>query len=72
VIKVSVEVNGRVASFTAAVWAESIEQAISLARACYPGCEASVLFPIDAEAYFAKDDIPMGIVWPEAPKEAAG
>jgi hypothetical protein len=70
VIRVSVEVNNKASRFRAAVWAESIEQAVNLARARYPGCEAKILFPIDPEAFFAKEPIPAPtIIYSE---EAAG
>ncbi|HEX2741599.1 MAG TPA: hypothetical protein VHM69_14235 [Rubrobacter sp.] len=53
-IKVSVEVSGASANFTADVWAESVAQAVDLASACNPGCEAKLLFPIDPDTFFAK------------------
>ena len=53
-IKVSVEVCGVSANFTADVWAESVAQAVDMANACYPGSEAKLLFPIDPDTFFAK------------------
>lgn len=78
-IKVSVEVRSGAAHFRAAVWAESMERAISLVGARYPGCEAKVLFPIDPEAFFAKGLVsasgmvqPEGLKrWPDEPKSGA-
>ena len=55
VIKVSVEVSGATATFIADVWAESVVAAINLANACYAGCEARLLFPIDPEAFFTQE-----------------
>ena len=54
-IKVSVEVSGTTASFVADVWAESVVGAINLANACYTGCEARLLFPIDPDAFFTRE-----------------
>ena len=53
-IRVSVEVSQVAGSFTADVWAESVAQAVDLANAWNPGCEARVLFPIDPDTFFAK------------------
>ncbi len=55
-IRVSVEVISGGASIRVAVWAESIERAVRLAGGRYPGCETRVLFPIEPEVFFAKDD----------------
>jgi len=55
VIKISVEVRDLAASFTADVWAESVTQPIDLANACNPSCEIRLLFPIDADTFFARD-----------------
>lgn len=72
-IRVSVEVFSGAASFRAAVWAEGIEQALSLTRTCYPGGEARVVFPIEPEAFFVKGIVPLSaVVQPEMPEEAAG
>jgi hypothetical protein len=73
-IEVSVEVRSGAARFRAVVWAQSIERAVSLVGARYPGCEAKVLFPIEPEAFFAnKDPVPAsGMVLPEAPEQVAG
>lgn len=70
-IQISIQVGG--ASFRAAVRAESIERAVSLAGAQYPGSEVKVLFPIDPETFFAGDRSPAGrSIFLEMPEEAAG
>jgi hypothetical protein len=73
-IKISVEVCSGTARFRAAVWAQSIERAVSLVSARYPGCQAKVLFPIEPEAFFATEGLvpASGMVLPEAPEVAAG
>lgn len=72
-IRVSVEVRSGAARFRAAVWAESIERALSLVKARYPGGEAGVIFPIEPEAFFVDGAVPAsGVVRLEAPEEAAG
>lgn len=53
-IRVSVEVRGRGPCFKAAVWAESVERAVEVARTHYPGGEVRVLFPINPETFFAQ------------------
>jgi hypothetical protein len=55
VIKVSVEVSGATANFIADVWAESVVEAINLAKACYTGGEARLLFPIDPNTFFTQE-----------------
>jgi hypothetical protein len=73
VIRVSVEVRSEAGCLRMAVWAESIEQAVSLAGARYPGGEAEVLFPIDSEAFFTQDPCPASAtVLLEAPESAVG
>jgi hypothetical protein len=72
-IKVSVEVCGGSASFRASVWADGIEQALSLARTCYPGTEVRVIFPIEPKAFFVTETVSLSrVVRPEMPEEAAG
>lgn len=53
-IRVSVEVCREASCFRATVFAEGIEQALSVVSALYPGAEVTVLFPIDPEAFFAR------------------
>lgn len=55
-ISVSVEMNSGSARFRTEVRAESIERAVRLAYARYPGCKARVLFPIDPTTFFAAGD----------------
>jgi hypothetical protein len=72
-IRVSVEVCSGVARFRAAVWAKSIEHALSLVRARYPGGEATVIFPIEPEAFFVDGVVPTSeVVSLETPEEMAG
>ncbi len=72
-IKISVEVRSGPAHFRAGVWAESIEQALSLVKARYPGGETRVVFPIEPEAFFVVGGGPAyEVVRLEAPEEAAG
>jgi hypothetical protein len=51
VIRISIEV-GQGPHLKVAVRARSIEQAVSIASARYPGKEVRVLFPIDPEEFF--------------------
>jgi hypothetical protein len=55
VIRVSIDVDSGASRFRAAVRAESIEQAVGIARARYPSSEVRVHFPIDPEAFFTGD-----------------
>jgi hypothetical protein len=72
-IRVSVEVYSGAARFRATVWAKSIECALSLVRARYPGGEARVIFPIEPEAFFVDGVVPTSeVVSLETPEEAAG
>jgi len=72
VIRVSVEVSGRGTCFRAAVWAESVERAVDVARMHCPGGEVRVLFPINPDAFFvAKVGPAAGTMLPEV-QEAAG
>ena len=71
-IKVSVEVRSGTARFGVAVWAQSIEAAVNLVYARYPGGTARVLFPIDGETFVAKGLLPAsGVVLPEVAEKAA-
>jgi hypothetical protein len=72
-IRVSVEVCSGEARFRAAVWAKSIEHALSLVRARYPGGEATVIFPIEPGAFFVDGVVPTSeAVSLETPEEIAG
>ena len=55
-IQVIVEVRSGTASFRVSVRAQSIQQAISLVRGSYRGAEASLVLPVEPEAFFAGDD----------------
>jgi mannose-1-phosphate guanylyltransferase len=57
-IRVSVEVCSGSTRFRAAVWAKSIERALNLVKARYPGGEARVIFPIEPEAFFCDGSSP--------------
>ena len=57
-IRVAVDVRSKATRFSAAVWADSVEQAVRLARRRYPSCEVRVLFPIDPESFFAEEKSP--------------
>jgi hypothetical protein len=54
-VKVSIEVCSGATRFSVAVQAESIERAVSLVAARYPGGDCEVKFPIDPESFFVKD-----------------
>ena len=54
--KVSIEVHSKRARFTVAVQAKSLQRALSLVAARYPGSVAKVKFPpIDPEGFFVED-----------------
>jgi hypothetical protein len=55
VVKVSIEVHYGTARFVVAVLAKSIQQALSIVAAQYPGSVAKVKFPIDPESFFVED-----------------
>ncbi len=72
-IRILVEVSSGTARFRAVVQAESVEQAVGVARARYPGSEVGVLFPSDPKTFFAQGLDPSSEqVWPDMPEEAAG
>jgi hypothetical protein len=72
-VRVSVEVRSGSTSFRATVWAEDIEQALSLAEACYPRTEINVIFPIEPEEFFVSENVRLSrVVHAEMPDEAAG
>ncbi len=54
-IRISMEVREGTALSRATVQAESIREAVSLARRSCPGCDVRVIFPIDPEDFFGKD-----------------
>ena len=51
-IKVSLEVHEGTVPFKVAVQAESIDQAVGIARERYPDQKVRVVFPIDSEEFF--------------------
>ena len=55
-IKISIEVKSSSARFKVAAQAESIEEALEMARRYNSGKECKVVFPIDPEGFFVKDD----------------
>jgi hypothetical protein len=57
VVKVSIEVRSGASRFSVAVQAVSIERAVSLVAARYPGRDCEVKFPIDPEDFFVKDPV---------------
>ena len=72
-IRVSVEVSSGSARFRAAVWAQSIERAMSLVKVRYPGGEAKVIFPIEPEIFFCDGALLASeAVHPERMEEIAG
>ncbi len=54
-VKVSIEVRSGTARFSVGVRAESIQRAVSLVGARYPGGDVRVKFPIEPEDFFVKD-----------------
>jgi hypothetical protein len=54
-IRIAVEVRSGTARFRVSVQAQSIERALEVAQRQNPGKDCKVTFPIDAEAFFAKE-----------------
>ncbi len=54
-VQASIEVHDGTARFAVAVLAKSIQQALSIVAARYPGNVAKVKFPIDPEGLFVED-----------------
>jgi hypothetical protein len=54
-VKVSIEVHDGTARFAVAVLAKSIQQALNIVAARYPGSVAKVKFPIKPEDFFVED-----------------
>jgi hypothetical protein len=59
-IKISIEVISGTARFKVATQAESIEEALEIAKRYNSGKECKVVFPIDPEGFFAGDDLGRG------------
>jgi hypothetical protein len=55
-IKISIEVKSGSTRFKVASQAESIEEALEMARRYNSGKECKVVFPIDPEGFFVKDN----------------
>jgi hypothetical protein len=51
-VKVLIEVHDGTARFTVAIKAQSIQQALSIVAARYPGSVARVKFPSEPEGFF--------------------
>jgi hypothetical protein len=56
-VRISVEVSSGAARFRVMVQAESIERALEIAKRHNPGKECRVAFPLDPEAFFARDPV---------------
>jgi hypothetical protein len=54
--RVVIEVWQGVTSSTVVAQAQSLTEAVSIAAAFYPTAEIRVRFPIDAEAFFVRDE----------------
>jgi hypothetical protein len=72
VIRISLKVVSGAARSRVLITAESIERAVDLARARYPGSMVEVSFPIDPEAFFAGKTFTGGQIWAEAELSSAG
>ena len=55
-IKVSIEVRYKTVRFAVGVRAQSIQHALNIAAARYPGNVVRVKFPIDPEGFFLVED----------------
>jgi hypothetical protein len=56
-IKISIEVRSGTARFNVAAQAESIEEALEIAKRYNSGKECKVVFPIDPEVFFVSDGL---------------
>ena len=56
-IKISIEVRSSAARFKVALLAESIEEALEMAKRYHPAKECKVVFPIDPEIFFVNDGL---------------
>jgi hypothetical protein len=61
-IKISIEVRSSAARFKVALLAESIEEALEMAKRYRPAKECKVVFSMDPEAFFVEDDLGRGVV----------
>ena len=55
-VRITIEISSGAARFSVSVQAESIERALEIVEGQNPGRECKVSFPIDAEAFFVKED----------------
>ncbi len=55
-VRISIEVSDGAARFSVSVQAESIERALEIVKRQNLGKDCKVRFPIDAEAFFVKED----------------
>jgi hypothetical protein len=58
VIRVWVAVGGGATRFRTEVRGESVERAVRLALANYPGCERRIIFPIYPQVFFCEEPVP--------------
>ncbi len=65
-VKISVEVKSTSATFRVAVQAQSVERALHIVQSQNPTKECSVRFPMDPEAFFAKEEQRVGALGREA------
>ena len=54
-VKVSIEFHSKTACFVVAVQAKSVQRALGIVAARYPGSVARVKFPIEPEGFFVED-----------------
>ena len=72
-VRVTIEVGNTADRFAVVVQAESIRQAMNLARKRYPGGTLKVMFPIDPDAFFVRDlAAEPGLLESELSKRMAG
>ena len=72
-IRVLVEVGSDTTRFGVAVRAESIQRAVEVVKAYYPGADIQVVHPIDPESFFVGNPAaPLGLVELERPESVAG
>jgi hypothetical protein len=73
VVEILVEVVDGPARTRVAALARSIRRAVDVTRAYYPGVGVRVVYPIDPEAFFARDSAaPAGLFGFEMPEKVAG
>jgi hypothetical protein len=61
-IQISIEVKSGTARFKVASQAESVEEALEIAKRYNSRKECKVVFPIDPEGFFVEDDLRRGRV----------